>query len=38
METINETLYDLELKRNAVEKDIEALFETLQDEIKNTRI
>ncbi len=30
---MNETYYDLEQKRKAVEKDIEALFETLQKEI-----
>ena len=29
---MNETLYDLEQKRNAVEQDIQALFETLQKE------
>ncbi len=32
---MNETLYDLEQKRIAVEKDIEILYETLQNEIKN---
>ena len=31
---MNETLEDLEQKRKAVEKDIEALFETLQREVK----
>ena len=31
---MNETLYDLEQKRNAVELDIQALYETLQKEIK----
>ena len=30
---MNETLYDLEQKRNAVELDIQALYETLQKEI-----
>ena len=30
---MNETLYDLEQKRKAVEQDIEALYETLQKEI-----
>ncbi len=30
---MNETLYDLEQKRNAVELDIQALYETLQQEI-----
>lgn len=30
---MNETLYDLEQKRKAVEKDIQALYETLQNEI-----
>lgn len=34
---MNETLHDLEQKRKAVEKDIEALFETLQREIKTAR-
>ena len=29
---MNETLYDLEQKRNAVELDIQALYETLQKE------
>ena len=29
---MNETLYDLEQKRNVVEQDIQALFETLQKE------
>ena len=32
---MNETLYDLEQKRNAVELDIQALYETLQEEIEN---
>ena len=32
---MNETLYDLEQKRNAVELDIQALYETIQEEIKN---
>ena len=31
---MNETLEDLERKRNAVELDIQALYETLQKEIK----
>lgn len=31
---MNETLYDLEQKRIAVEQDIQALYETLQQEIK----
>ena len=30
---MNETLYDLEQKRNAIELDIQALYETLQKEI-----
>ncbi len=30
---MNETLQDLEQKRNAVELDIQALYETLQKEI-----
>lgn len=30
---MNETLYDLEQKRNAVELDIQALYETLQKEL-----
>lgn len=30
---MNETLYDLEQKRNAVELDIQALYETSQKEI-----
>lgn len=33
---MNETLYDLEQKRNAVELDIQALYETLQKEIAQT--
>ena len=33
---MNETLYDLEQKRNAVELDIQALYETLQKEIAHT--
>jgi len=34
---MNETLYDLEQKRKAVEQVIQALYETLQKEIaKNT--
>ena len=32
---MNETLQDLEQKRNAVELDIQALYETLQREIEN---
>ena len=34
---MNETLYDLEQKRNAVELDIQALYETLQQEIKENK-
>ena len=34
---MNETLQDLEQKRNAVELDIQALYETLQKEIKTAR-
>ena len=34
---MNETLYDLEQKRNAVELDIQALYETLQKEIKEEK-
>ena len=30
---MNETLYDLEQKRNAVELDIQALYETLKKEL-----
>ena len=30
---MNETLYDLEQKRIAVEQDIQALYETLQKEL-----
>ena len=33
---MNETLYDLEQKRKAVEQDIQALYETLQKETKAT--
>ncbi len=33
---MNETLYDLEKKRNAIELDIQALYETLQKEIAQT--
>ncbi len=33
---MNETLYDLEQKREVVKKDIEFLFETLQEEIVKT--
>ncbi len=32
---MNETLYDLEQKRIAVEQDVQALYETLQEEIQN---
>ena len=32
-----ETLYDLEQKRNAVELDIQALYETLQKEISEQK-
>ena len=31
---MSETLYDLEQKRKAIEQDIQALYETLQREIK----
>ena len=31
---MNETLQDLEQKREVVKKDIDSLFETLQEEIK----
>ena len=31
---MNETLQDLEQKRNAVELDIQALYEMMQEEIK----
>lgn len=34
---MNETLYDLEQKRKAVEQDIQALYETEQQEINNAR-
>ncbi len=34
---MNETLYDLEQKRKAVEQDIEALYQTLQKEMQNAR-
>ena len=34
---MNETLYDLEQKRNAVEIDIQALYETLQQEINEVK-
>lgn len=34
---MNETLYDLEQKRNAVELDIQALYETLQKEISEQK-
>ena len=34
---MNETLYDLEQKRNAVELDIQALYETLQKEINEEK-
>ncbi len=34
---MNETLYDLEQKRNAVEIDIQALYETLQQETNENK-
>ena len=34
---MNETIYDLEQKRNAVELDIQALYETLQKEINEQK-
>lgn len=34
---MNETLYDLEQKRNAVELDIQALYEALQKEINEQK-
>lgn len=34
---MNETLYDLEQKRKAVEQDIQALCETLQKEINENK-
>ncbi len=34
---MNETLNDLEQKREVVKKDIEFLFETLQEEIKTQK-
>ena len=34
---MNETLYDLEQKRKAVEQDIQALYETLQKEISKQK-
>lgn len=34
---MNETIYDLEQKRKAVEQDIEALYETLQQEISEQK-
>ena len=34
---MNETLYDLEQKRKAVEQDIQALYETLQKEISEQK-
>ena len=34
---MNETLQDLEQKRNAVELDIQALYETLQQEINEQK-
>lgn len=34
---MNETLYDLEQKRNAVELDIQALYETEQQEINKQK-
>ena len=35
---MNETLYDLEQKRKAVEQDIQALYGTLQKEINEKKI
>lgn len=34
---MNETLYDLEQKRKAVEQDIQALYETLQNELNEQK-
>ena len=34
---MNETLYDLEEKRNAVELDIQALYEMVQQEINENK-
>ena len=34
---MNETLYDLEQKREVVEQDIQALYETLQKEINEQK-
>lgn len=34
---MNETLYDLEQKRKAVEQDIQALYETLQKEVNEQK-
>ena len=34
---MNETIYDLEQKRKAVEQDIEALYETLQMELNEQK-
>ena len=34
---MNETLYDLEQKRNAVEQDVQALYETLQKKINEEK-
>lgn len=34
---MNETLQDLEQKRNAVELDVQALYETLQKEINEQK-
>ena len=34
---MNETLYDLEQKRNAVEIDIQVLYETLRKEINEQK-
>ena len=34
---MNETLYDLEQKRNAVKLDIQALYETLEKEINEQK-
>ena len=35
---MNETLYDLEQKREVVKREIEFLFETLQNEIAQTHL
>ena len=34
---MSETLYDLEQKRKAVEQDIQALYETVQNEINKQK-